>query len=156
MNRLIISLTLLLLCTGIARAQTPTVGAVAVEFTSADHAAVLSDGTPAVTGYQGIFLSSVVDPVSGPTLQVGNVVPKTTVTAGTGTGVWRLTFGQLGITVPPCTVAQTNCPAYRLVLLSIGPNGSSVRAVTSASAPFSPATTAAPPAGPTNVRVVSP
>ena len=142
-----------LLAPAIVNAQTTLITTGAVEFQSADHNTILTDGTPALTGYQGLLIGAATDPVTGTTLQVGMLVPKTTA-AVVNTITWRLTIPQLGVTVPACTTAQANCPAYRVVLLSIGPNGTSPRVVGATSGPFAATTTAAPPASPTNVRVV--
>lgn len=142
----------LLLVAVTASAQT-TIGASAAEFSSPDHAAVLSDGTPALTGYQALLLPATADPVGGATLQVGTVTPKTAVAVVNPT-TYRLTVSQLGISIPPCTVAQGACPAYRMVLLAVGPNGTSARGVASTSNPFAAASTASPPAPPGNIHVV--
>lgn len=136
------------------------------EFLSADHTTVIPPGQvgaggPLVTSYQAMVFSEPIDVSSGLPIWTSPVIPKSSVTAvGTAAPqVYSLTFFQMGITMAvlgPCTaVAPTPCPAYTIVLVDIGPGGTTARGVTSESDPFSWAPLVNPPvaAAPLQVKI---
>lgn len=133
-----------------------------VDFASVDHTALIpagfsGEGNPLLVSYQGMVFPGPADPSSGVPLIVGPVIPKTAVTVGT-LAPFRLTLGQMGLTaIPPCTVvAPTVCPSYSVVIVSLGPGGTSARAVAAESDPFTLAALlpTLPPVGPTLLRIV--
>jgi hypothetical protein len=158
-----LSLGLLLVASRPVQAQIALNPATAsVEFDSPDHTAVVpagqvNAGQPKLSSYQAILLSAAADAVSGAPLFTGPVIAKSVVTAGTlPTTPYKLTFAQMGLTVaqvPACTTLP--CPQYTIVLLAIGPNGTSARGISAESPPFTSLVPApgTPPAGPTNVVV---
>lgn len=134
-----------------------------VDFASADHSTVIpagqvGAGSPTIASYQASVFVLSVDVATGTPIVVGPVVAKTVATAsGDVDAPLRLTFAQLGITaMPPCTaVLPALCPQYSVVLVSIGPGGTSARGVASESGPFSRASLlpAVAPVGPSTVNV---
>jgi hypothetical protein len=96
------------------------------------------------------------DPTSGVPVLVGPVVLKTAVVAqpASGPSDYKLTFTQLGILPPTCTILP--CQQYTAVMVSIGPNGTSAKGVAAESLPFTAVLPVAGPvpAGPTNLRLV--
>lgn len=136
------------------------------EFLSPDQTAVIPPGQvgaggPAIASYQAMVFSEPIDVSTGVPVWTSPVIPKSSVTAlGTATPqVYSLTFFQMGITTAtlgPCTaVAPTPCPAYTILLVDIGPGGTSARAVTSESDSFSWAALVNPPpaAPPSAVKI---
>lgn len=162
MKKILLLALIFLSLAAAASAQTVVVPATAkVDFLSADNIAIipagqLNAGQPVVTSYQGSVFLLADDVVTGTPLIVGPVVPKALVTS-TPTSL-RLTFVQLGITaIPACTVvAPAVCPVYDVLLVAIGPNGTSAKAVVSESDSFTLAPLvlpSPPPAGPSTVRI---
>lgn len=152
-----------LLVAAAASAQTvvnPTVAA--VDFFSADHASVIpagqaNAGQPAIASYQGMIFPSAADPSSGTPTLVGPVIAKTLAVANPAGTALRLTFAQMGITgVPACTViAPAVCPSFSVVMVAIGPNGTTARSVTAESDSFMRAAlVSSPPAAPSLLKVV--
>lgn len=138
----IVPLILLSITPAIANAQVanPT----AVLFNSADHAVA------SVVNYRGFVFPAAADPVTATPLITGVNVPKANVTTIVATPTdYRLTFVQMGITLPACV--SVPCPQYRMLIEANGPNGSSVRSGMDASLPFT-ATLPTPPDAPTNLR----
>lgn len=116
----------------------------AMTFNSQDHA------TPALTTYRGLVFTGIQDPAVSPPTITGAVVPKANVQVIAATPTdYRLTFAQMGITLPTCTALP--CPQYRMLIEANGPNGPSVRSAADASAPFT-ASLPSPPDAPTNLR----
>lgn len=162
MKQLVLALVFLCMAAA-ASAQTvlnPTTAA--VDFFSADHAAVIpvgqaNAGLQAIASYQGMVFPSAADPTAGTPTIVGPVVAKAGATAG-NPGLLRLTFAQLGLTaIPACTVvAPATCPPFSIVLVAIGPNGTSARSVTAESDAFMRAALlpGVAPAAPSQVKVV--
>jgi hypothetical protein len=131
----------------------------AVDFVSTDQntiipAGQLNAGQPALASYQGMIFPATADVASGTPVVVGPVVAKTLAVAQPTANTYRLTYAQMGLTVPACT--SLPCPQYTVLLLSIGPGGTSARAVAGESDPFTAKvpTNPSPPAGPTNVKNV--
>lgn len=144
----LVSLVSLLITPPPAAAQ--VVGGSVIEFNSADHTQSV------LTGYQALLLSAQADPVSGATLQVGPVVPKGAVATGASVPpappVYRIPFAQAGLSVPPCTVAQSACPTYKIVLIAVG-QSNSARGVASTSPTFAARSTAGALTRPGAIRV---
>lgn len=145
MKRLLLALSLflLVLLPRVSSAQVIIDPLVAkVDFTEPDET------QPDITSYQAALF-----PLGGTaSILTGPVVPKTLVTVGTA-GPWRLTYAQLGITLPACTVVTPGvCPQYFLTLAAIGPSGTST---SPASDPFALAPLPLPkPAAPSLVHPV--
>jgi hypothetical protein len=134
----------------------------AVDFFSSDHSAVIpvgqaNAGQPVIASYQGMVFPEAADPGAGTPTIVGPVVAKATATAG-NPGLLRLTLAQMGLTaIPACTVvAPATCPQFTVVMVSIGPGGTSARSVTAESDPFMRAALlpSQAPAGPSQLKVV--
>lgn len=132
----------------------------ALTFESTDHTATIpagavNAGQPAIASYQAMLFPAAADPASGVPTIVGPVIAKTlaTTVASTTPQRYRLTFAQMGITTPACSTLP--CPQYSMLLVAIGPNGTSARGVAGESDLFTAAvpTPGSPPAGPTSVRV---
>lgn len=122
---------------------------VAVTFNSADHP------SPDLASYQAILLDAAADAASGSPLQTGVLVPKAAAAVlSTTPPDYKLTFAQLGLSVPPCGLKQATCPQFTVVLLAIDTNNRvTARGVLSESAPFSAGSTAVQVAAPANIRV---
>jgi hypothetical protein len=170
MMRLRIALALLLALLAAAPADAQVIVNLAqarLEFTSPDHDELVPPditgaGNPLLVSYRAIVLLSSVDPVTGPTVLFGTIVPRASATVISGTSpnqVFRLTFQQLGITsatFPACAViAPATCPGYSIILTATGPGGSTSRSATSLSDSFALAAQTIPPrpAPPSGVRV---
>ncbi len=153
-----------------AWAQIPTVidpVTARVEFQSADHTAIIPAGEagaggPAVVSYQAYLFLVAADVTTGVPLFSGPVIAKTlaAVVNATPPITYSLTFAQMGLSsaIPACTVvAPATCPAYDIVLVSIGPGAltGTARAVASESDPFSltPLLPTRAPASPAVVRI---
>lgn len=128
-------------------APPPVVGGGIIEFESTGHA------QPDLTGYQALLLPAAADPVSGTVLQVGAVVPKAAVAASPVPPVYRIPFTQAGVSVPACHVAQSMCPAYKIVLIAVGTPNNTARGIASTSPTFTAATTPGGLARPGTIRV---
>ena len=135
----------------------------ALIFRSTDHTAVIPAGSvgagqPAVASYQAFLFSAPDDVTQALPISTGPVLAKATVTtvAGTTPQDYRLTLAQILPTGLPACATQP-CPQYTLVLVSIGPGGTSARAISAESDSFTaalpPPTPAPVPAGPTTLRV---
>lgn len=131
----------------------------AVDFVSTDQNAVIpvgqvGAGQPLLASYQGMLFAVAADPSTGTPLVVGPVIAKTLAVVQPAANTYRLTFAQLGVTIPAC--ANLPCPQFSLVLVSIGPGGISARGVSAESDPFTATVPTQPraPAGPTTVKVV--
>jgi len=157
----------LALGTGIANAQVANVTVdpltAKVAFASTDHTATIpagqvGAGSPTIASYQAFVFNLSADVTIGTPILAGGVVAKTLVApSGDIDAPFGLTFAQLGITnIPACTVVlPANCPQYSVVLVAIGPGGTSARGVTSESGPFSRPSLlpAVAPAGPSQVEI---
>lgn len=164
-----------LLLSAPALAQTPVIinpPAATVTFNSPDHTATVPQGQanagqPLIASYQAMVFLASADVVTATPVVVGPVIAKTlasVVSPATTPPSYVLTFPQLGIgtvgsganQIPPCTaVAPATCPVYDVVMVSIGPGGTSARAVAAESNPFTLAALQATqtPAGPVNLVV---
>jgi hypothetical protein len=132
------------------------------EFTSPDHTTIIAAGEVGagqakLSSYQGMLFNVSDNPASGVPVVVGPVISKTLAAlqpAPAPGNTYRLTRTQMGIVIPTCTTAT--CPQYTLLLVAIGPGGTSARSVASESDPFTaavPVPTSAP-AGPVNVKAL--
>lgn len=156
MRRLLgLAALVLLLLPRVVQAQ--IAGPNTVDFTSPDHTTVipagqLNAGQPALASYQGMLFKVADDPSSGVPVVVGPVISKTLAALQPSTK-YRLLFSQLGVAVPVCSTLP--CQQYSLLLVAIGPGGSSARGVSAESDPFTAVVPTAPgaPAGPSNVKV---
>jgi hypothetical protein len=131
-----------------------------VDFDSTDQNAIIPAGSvnaglPVLTGYQGLIFPTAADPTqSGLAVSTGPVISKALAVAQVAANRYRLTFAQLGVTVPGCTALP--CPQFRLLVIPIGPGNKA--AASGVSAESDPFTAAVPspqpaPAAVTNVKV---
>lgn len=162
MRRLFLTLILLSLPASVF-AQLANPGA--VTFVSVDHATTIPAGTtnagqPTVTSYQASMFPAAADVSTGVPIAVGPVIAKATAAlqpAPAPANTYKLTFAQMGFTganaIPACSVLP--CPQYTIVLVAIGPNGTSAKSVASESDAFTATlpVVGPPPAGPTSVKV---
>lgn len=162
MKNILITLALLLAASA-ASGQTVIDPAVAkLDFFSTDHAAVIpvgqaNAGQPAITSYQGILFPSAADPAAGTPAIVGPVIAKALAVANPAGTALRLTLAQMGIAaLPACTVvAPAVCPTFSIVLVAIGPNGTTARSVLAESDSFMRASLVSlPPAAPSLLKIV--
>ncbi len=156
-------IALILVFAAAASAQVVVVPATAsLDFVSADNVAVIpagqaNAGQPAITSYQASVFPSAADPTAGTPTIVGPVIAKTLAVGNPAGTALRLTFAQMGITaVPACTVVTPAlCPSFSVVLVAIGPNGTTARSVAAESDSFMRAALgSSPPAAPSLLKVV--
>lgn len=113
-------------------------------------------GQPVLASYQVSLFNANADVSTGVPLVVGPVINKSLAAlqpAPAPANTYKLTFAQMGITIPTCNTLP--CTQYTLLIVAIGPNGTSAKGVTSESDPFTAQlpTTGPPPAGPASVKV---
>lgn len=158
--RILAAATALLAMATTARAQLANPSA--VDFTSGDHTTTIpagqtNAGQPTLSSYQGMIFKLVDDPQAGVPVSIGPVIAKAAAVArpaAEGANRFRLTFAQMGITTPACTALP--CPQYSMLIVAVGPNGTSARGVAGESDPFTAAVPVQgpPPAAPVNTKVV--
>lgn len=155
MRRLLPLAFLLLPWTAQAQIANPS----AVDFVSTDQNTIIpvgqvNAGQPALASYQGMIFAAAADPSSGVPLVVGPVIAKTLAVAQPAANTFRLTYTAMGLTIPPCTTLP--CAQFSLLLVAIGPGGTSARGVASESSPFTARVPTPPPApaGPANLQLV--
>lgn len=138
-----------------------------VDFLSTDHSAIIpvgqpNAGQPVITSYQASVFPIAADVTTGTPLVVGPVIAKTLAVSNPTATALRLTFAQLGIAtvgptgIPACTVvAPAVCPQYSVLLVAIGPGGTSLRGIGNASDSFTlaPLQPNPQPAAPSTVKV---
>jgi hypothetical protein len=144
---------LLVAAPGVAQTANPS----SLLFLSPDHTAIIPPGSvgaglPVIETYQAFLFLASADVVLDAPIVNGAVVSKAFVTVA-GPDL-RITFAQLGLTLPACTALP--CPVYDVLLRATGPGGTSVRGVAAESGPFTaalPALLPAPvPASPSSLR----
>lgn len=159
-------LALFLLCPAPLYAQVIAITPNALgQFVSADHttltpAGQTNAGQPVISGYQFSVFPASADVTTGVPISVSTVIPKANVALvpSTTPQQYSVTFAAMGFlsgpqAIPACTTLP--CPQYTMLVVAIGPNGTSAKAVTAESNPFTAAlpVQGPPPAGPTNVTV---
>jgi hypothetical protein len=142
-----------LLLGAMAQAQTPTLidpATATYVFNSDDHA------SPDMQAYQVLLIDAAANPLTGPVITPGAVVPKAQVEvvpqAPPAKTDYRLPFTKLGLTIPPCLGKQSSCATYVLVMLALDTNNRATPRgeITN---PFQFRSTAVQVVGPTNGRV---
>lgn len=134
-------------------------------FVSPDHATVIppgqtNAGQPVLASYQWSMFPATADVSTGVPIAVGPVISKSLAVlqpSPAPANTYKLTFTQMGFTganaIPVCTTLP--CAQYTIVVVAIGPNGTSARGVAAESDPFTAAlpVVGPPPASPASVKV---